>query len=203
MFEKIMPRMFVYAYDPERIEEMLDRKSREGWQCYEVGLFYCFHRGEPDEYEYRVQATKKKEMKRLQYIKGLRELGIEHVGTVGEYLILRKKKDGTPFDLYSDLDSLIAQQKKAVRYLRAGLLLSLGWMGITLMNILTTLMNANVIGKYAGMAAISFRASQVFLLAASALLLSICVVGIIDCPIGLRRAKRKIASLEAERVIQE
>ena len=47
MFEKIMPRMFVYAYDPERIEEMLDRKSREGWQCYEVGLFYCFHRGEP------------------------------------------------------------------------------------------------------------------------------------------------------------
>ena len=48
MFEKIMPRMFVYAYDPERIEEMLDRKSREGWQCYEVGLFYCFHRGEPD-----------------------------------------------------------------------------------------------------------------------------------------------------------
>ena len=84
MFEKIMPRMFVYAYDPERIEEMLDRKSREGWQCYEVGLFYCFHRGEPDEYEYRVQATKKKEMERLQYIKGLRELGIEHVGTVGE-----------------------------------------------------------------------------------------------------------------------
>ena len=60
MFEKIMPRMFVYAYDPERIEEMLDRKSREGWQCYEVGLFYCFHRGEPDGYEYRVQATKKK-----------------------------------------------------------------------------------------------------------------------------------------------
>ena len=35
-------------------EEMLDRKSREGWQCYEVGLFYCFHRGEPDEYEYKL-----------------------------------------------------------------------------------------------------------------------------------------------------
>ena len=117
--------------------------------------------------------------------------------------ILRKKADGTPFDLYSDLDSLIAQQKKAVRYLRAGLLLSLGWMSITLMNILMTLMNANVIGKYAGMAAISFRSSQVFLLAASALLLPICIVGIVDCPRGLRRAKQKIAALEAERVIQE
>ena len=122
---------------------------------------------------------------------------------VGDLLVLRKKADGTPFDLYSDLDSLIAQQKKAVRYLRAGLLLSLGWMSITLMNILMTLMNANVIGKYAGMAAISFRSSQVFLLAASALLLPICIVGIVDCPRGLRRAKQKIAALEAERVIQE
>lgn len=90
-----------------------------------------------------------------------------------------------------------------MRYLRAGLLLSLGWMSITLMNILMTLMNANVIGKYAGMAAISFRSSQVFLLAASALLLLICIVGIVDCPRGLRRAKRKIAALEAERVVQE
>ena len=98
---------------------------------------------------------------------------------------------------------LIAQQKKAVRYLRAGMLLSLGWMSITLMNILMTLMNANVIGKYAGMAAISFRSSQVFLLAASALLLPICIVGLVDCPRGLRRAKQKIAALEAERVIQE
>ena len=71
------------------------------------------------------------------------------------------------------------------------------------MNILMTLMNANVIGKYAGMAAISFRSSQVFLLAASALLLLICIVGIVDCPRGLRRAKRKITSLEAERVVQE
>lgn len=53
------------------------------------------------------------------------------------------------------------------------------------------------------MAAISFRSSQVFLLAASALLLPICIVGIVDCPRGLRRAKQKIAALEAERVIQE
>ena len=142
-------------------------------------------------------------MDRLTYVAELAEFGIEEVGGVGDLLVLRKKSDGTPFELYSDLDSRIAQQKKAVRYLRAGLLLSLGWMSITLMNILTTLMNANLIGKYAGMAAISFRSPQVFLLAASALLLFICIVGLIDCPRGLRRAKKKIAALEAERVIQE
>ena len=193
---------------PERVEEMeryLNEMAHEGWQCCEIVRNELrFVRGEQDEYTYRVQYFyESRDGEKDDYLRTLGETGAALVGEYGEALILRKKADGTPFDLYSDLDSLIAQQKKAVRYLRAGLLLSLGWMSITLMNILTTLMNANVIGKYAGMAAINFRASQVFLLAASALLLSICVVGIIDCPIGLRRAKRKIASLEAERVIQE
>ena len=192
-----------YAIDPERIERKANEMAKEGWLLEKFGsLFSTYRRGAPNEYEYRVQ-VKEAGIDRLTYIVELTEFGIEEVGGVGDLLVLRKKADGTPFDLYSDLDSLIAQQKKAVRYLRAGLLLSLGWMSITLMNILTTLMNANVIGKYAGMAAISFRSSQVFLLAASALLLFICIVGFVDCPRGLHRAKKKIASLEAERVIQE
>ena len=167
-----------YAIDPERIERKANEMAKEGWLLEKFGsLFSTYRRGAPGEYEYRVQ-VKEAGIDRLTYIAELTEFGIEEVGGVGDLLVLRKKADGTPFDLYSDLDSRIAQQKKAVRYLRAGLLLSLGWMSITLMNILTTLMNANVIGKYAGMAAISFRASQVFLLVASALLLSICVVAV-------------------------
>ena len=201
--KKVLPHLSSYANDPERIEEQANRMAKEGWILEKFGsLFSTYRRGKAGEYEYRVQ-VKEAGMDRLVYTAELAEFGIEEAGSVGDLLILRKSSDGTPFELYSDLDSRIAQQKKAVRYLRAGLLLSLGWMGITLMNILTTLMNANVIGKYAGMATISFRAPQVFLLAASVLLLSICVVGIIDCPIGLRRAKQKIAALEAERVIQE
>lgn len=194
--KKVLPHLSSYANDPERIEEQANRMAKEGWILEKFGsLFSTYRRGAPNEYEYRVQ-VKEAGIDRLTYIAELTEFGIEEVGGVGDLLVLRKKADGTPFDLYSDLDSLIAQQKKAVRYLRAGMLLSLGWMSITLMN-------ANVIGKYAGMAAISFRSSQVFLLAASALLLPICIVGIVDCPRGLRRAKQKIAALEAERVIQE
>lgn len=194
--KKIRLHLSSYAIDPERIERRANEMAKEGWLLEKFGsLVSAYRRGEPNEYEYRVQ-VKEAGIDRLTYIAELTEFGIEEIGSVGDLLVLRKKADGTPFDLYSDLDSLIAQQKKAVRYLRAGLLLSLGWMSITLMN-------ANVIGKYAGMAAISFRSSQVFLLAASALLLPICIVGIVDCPRGLRRAKRKIASLEAERVVQE
>ena len=201
--KKTVPHLSSYANDPERIEEQANRMAKEGWLLEKFGsLFSTYRRGAPSEYEYRVQ-VKEAGIDRLTYIAELTEFGIEEVGGVGDLLILRKKADGTPFELYSDLDSRIAQQKKAVRYLRAGLLLSLGWMSITLMNILMTLMNANVIGKYAGMAAINFSTVQVLMLTAASLLLLVCIVGLVDCPRGLRRAKQKIAALEAERVIQE
>lgn len=201
--KKVLPHLSSYANDPERIEEQANRMAKAGWILEKFGsLFSTYRRGKAGEYEYRVQ-VKEAGMDRLVYTAELAEFSIEEVGGVGDLLILRKSSDGTPFELYSDLDSRIAQQKKAVRYLRKGLIMSFFWGSMMLMNVLTTLMNANVIGRYAGVAAISFRSSQVFLLAASALLLPICIVGIVDCPRGLRRAKQKIAALEAERVIQE
>lgn len=192
-----------YAYDPEQIEEQANKMAKEGWLLEKFGsLRAVYRRGKAGKYEYRVQ-VKEAGMDRLVYTVELAEFGIEEVGGVGDLLVLRKSSDGAPFELYSDLDSRIAQQKKAVRYLRGGLILSCCWMSIVLMNVLTTLMNANVIGRYAGVAAIRFSSAQIFLLAASFLLLLICIAGLIDCPAGLRRAKKRIAALEAERVIQE
>ena len=201
--KKVLPHLSSYANDPERIEEQANRMAKEGWILEKFGsLFSTYQRGKAGEYEYRVQ-VKEAGMDRLVYTAELAEFGIEEVGGVGDLLVLRKKADGTPFDLYSDLDSLIAQQKKAVRYLRAGLIMSFFWGSSMLINVLTTLMNANVIGRYAGVAAINFSTVQVLMLTAASLLLLVCIVGLVDCPRGLRRAKRKIATLEAERVIQE
>lgn len=201
--KKVLPHLSSYANDPERIEEQANRMAKEGWILEKFGsLFSIYRRGKAGEYEYRVQ-VKEAGMDRLVYTAELAEFGIEEVGSVGDLLILRKSSDGTPFELYSDLDSRIAQQKKAVRYLRKGLIMSFFWGSMMLMNVLTTLMNANVIGRYAGAAAIRFSSAQIVLLTAASLLLLVCIVGLIDCPVGLRRAKQKIAALEAERVIQE
>ena len=201
--KKVLPHLSSYANDPERIEEQANRMAKEGWILEKFGsLFSTYRRGKAGEYEYRVQ-VKEAGIDRLTYIAELTEFGIEEVGGVGDLLVLRKKADGTPFDLYSDLDSLIAQQKKAVRYLRAGLIMSFFWGSMMLMNVLTTLMNANVIGWYAGKAAINFSTAKVLMLVAASLLLLVCIVGFVDCPRGLHRAKKKIASLEAERVVQE
>lgn len=201
--KKVLPHLSSYANDPERIEEQANRMAKEGWILEKFGsLFSTYRRGKAGEYEYRVQ-VKEAGIDRLTYIAELTEFGIEEVGSVGDLLVLRKKADGTPFDLYSDLDSLIAQQKKAVRYLRAGLIMSFFWGSMMLMNVLTTLMNTNVIGWYAGKAAINFSTAKVLMLVAASLLLLVCIVGFVDCPRGLHRAKQKIAALEAERVIQE
>ena len=201
--KKTVPHLSSYANDPERIEEQANRMAKEGWILEKFGsLCSTYRRGEPGEYEYRVQ-VKEAGIDRLTYIAELTEFGIEEVGGVGDLLVLRKKADGTPFELYSDLDSLIAQQKKAVRYLRAGLIMSFFLGSMMLMNVLTTLMNANVIGWYAGKAAINFSTAKVLMLVAASLLLLVCIVGFVDCPRGLHRAKKKIASLEAERVVQE
>ena len=201
--KKVLPHLSSYANDPERIEEQANRMAKEGWILEKFGsLFSTYQRGKAGEYEYRVQ-VKEAGMDRLVYTAELAEFGIEEVGSVGDLLILRKSSDGTPFELYSDLDSRIAQQKKAVRYLCGGLIMSFFWGSMMLMNVLTTLMNANVIGWYAGKAAINFSTAKVLMLVAASLLLLVCIVGFVDCPRGLHRAKKKIAALEAERVIQE
>lgn len=201
--KRTVPHLSSYANDPDRIEEQANRMAKEGWILEKFGsLFSTYRRGNAGEYEYRVQ-VKEAGMDRLVCTAELAEFGIEEVGGVGDLLVLRKKADGAPFELYSDLDSRIAQQKKAVRYLRKGLIMSFFWGSMMLMNVLTTLMNANVIGRYAGVAAIDFSTARVLMLVAASLLLLVCIVGLIDCPIGLRRAKKKIAALEAERVIQE
>ena len=194
--KKVLPHLSSYANDPERIEEQANRMAKEGWLLEKFGsLFSTYRRGKAGEYEYRVQ-VKEAGMDRLTYVAELAEFGIEEVGGVGDLLVLLKKADGAPFELYSDLDSRIAQQKKAVRYLRAGLIMSFFWGS-------SMLMNANVIGRYAGVAAINFSTAKVLMLVAASLLLLVCIVGFVDCPRGLHRAKKKIAALEAERVIQE
>ena len=133
--KKVLPHLSSYANDPERIEEQANRMAKEGWLLEKFGsLFSTYRRGKAGEYEYRVQ-VKEAGMDRLTYVAELAEFGIEEVGGVGDLLVLRKSSDGTPFELYSDLDSRIAQQKKAVRYLRKGLIMSFFWGSMMLMNV--------------------------------------------------------------------
>lgn len=106
-----------WLLDPERLERQLDRLSAEGWQLEGTGwLSFRYRRGAPNEYRYRVQYLyESRDGQRDNYVRGLAELGVELVMDIGSFLIPRRRNDGTPFELFSDLDSRITSEK---RYLR-------------------------------------------------------------------------------------
>ena len=107
----------VYTLDPEKMERQFNRLSAEGWQLEGTGwLSFRYRRGKPNEYRYRVQYLyESRDGQRDDYVRGLAELGVELVMDIGSFLILRRRNDGTPFELFSDLDSRITSEK---RYLR-------------------------------------------------------------------------------------
>ena len=116
-----------WLLDPERLERQLDRLSAEGWQLEGTGWFSLrYRRGKPNEYCYRVQYLyESRDGQRDDYVRGLAELGVELVMDIGSFLILRRRNDGTPFELFSDLDSRITSEK---RYLRTRGLLAAFWL---------------------------------------------------------------------------
>ena len=90
-----------WLLDPERLERQLDRLSAEGWQLEGTGwLSFRYRRGAPNEYRYRVQYLyESRDGQRDDYVRGLAELGVELVMDIGSFLILRRRNDGTPFEL--------------------------------------------------------------------------------------------------------
>ena len=128
----------VYTLDPEKMERQFNRLSAEGWQLEDTGwLSFRYRRGEPNEYQYRVQYLyESRDGQKDDYVRGLADLGVELVMDIGmdigSFLVLRRRNDGTPFELFSDLDSQITSEKRyfrtrcalaAARLLLAGLCL--------------------------------------------------------------------------------
>ncbi|MFQ6978222.1 MAG: DUF2812 domain-containing protein [Oscillibacter sp.] len=77
---------------------------------------YTYRRGAPNEYEYRVQYIyESRDGQRTDYVKTLADMGVEKVGDMGSFLVLRKRADGAPFTLYSDLDAQIMDARRLMR----------------------------------------------------------------------------------------
>ena len=106
----------VYTLDPEKMERQFNRLSAEGWQLEGTGWFSLrYRRGKPNEYRYRVQYLyESRDGQKDDYVRGLAELGVELVMDIGSFLILRRRNDGTPFELFSDLDSQITSEKSLI-----------------------------------------------------------------------------------------
>ena len=89
-----------HALDPERLERQLTA-LRRGLAARGHGLaFLPLSPRKPNEYRYRVQYLyESRDGQRDDYVRGLAELGVELVMDIGSFLILRRRNDGTPFEL--------------------------------------------------------------------------------------------------------
>jgi len=109
-------------YDIMENEEWLNEMVQDGHAMNDcsAGLFkdvFSFEKCEPGEYTFRVLMLDNniKHVESMRYLRFLRESGVEHVGSNGNAVYLRKKADNTPFDIFTDRDSRLKYHNKMVR----------------------------------------------------------------------------------------
>lgn len=108
MTKKIHKLFFVWDFDKE--EQWINDMSAMGMQLIEIGFCtYVFEDGLPGEYVYRLELLEKRASSKssMDYIEFLKDTGIEFVGSWYRWVYLRKKASDTPFELFSDIDSII------------------------------------------------------------------------------------------------
>lgn len=108
-------------YDIMENEEWLNEMSQDGYAMNDcnAGLFvdvFSFEKCEPGEYIFRVLMLDNdiKHVESMRYLRFLRESGVEHVGSNGNAVYLRKKASDGAFDIFTDTDSRLKYHKKMV-----------------------------------------------------------------------------------------
>lgn len=130
---------FIWNWDAEEI--WLNRMAGQGWNLIKPGVFrYEFEKGEPGEWQYRLQALKYNvsAAESQEYLAFIESMGIEVVGTFLYWVYFRQKADQGPFEIFSDTASKIKHMKRimAVIYTLLPLLI------LNILNVSNLLMRA-------------------------------------------------------------
>jgi hypothetical protein len=109
-------------YDIMENEEWLNEMAQDGHAMNDcsAGLFtdvFSFEKCEQGEYIFRVLMLDNnvKHPESMRYLRFLRESGVEHIGSNGNAVYLRKKADSDSFDIFTDRDSRLKYHSKMTR----------------------------------------------------------------------------------------
>lgn len=121
-----------FMWDWKKEERWLNGMAAQGWHFvkFQFPCRYVFEQGEPGAYEYRLQCLEHRigSQESQEYLAFLRDAGIELADSYLCWAYLRKKADGHPFELFSDVPS----QMRHVRRLMMIPALSLMALGCSL-----------------------------------------------------------------------
>ena len=123
----VMYRWF-WAWNYDKEEAWLNEWARRGLALADVaGFRYVFEESDPGEYEYRLELLENRGYgaESRAYLRFLEDVGVECIATYGRWVYLRRRSDGAPFDLFSDIDSKIKHLKRIDALLLAILVIQL------------------------------------------------------------------------------
>lgn len=109
-------RKWFWVWEFEKEEQWLNVMANSGWLLDGVGWCkYEFIPCEPGDYTVRLEMRDHDE----NYLAFMQETGAEYVGRMVKWIYFRKKTEYGAFDIFSDLDSKIAQLNKIGKVLSA------------------------------------------------------------------------------------
>lgn len=200
--EKDTKRVWHLPYcflEPGELERKFARLAAQGWLLEKCTYgTYTYRRGEPNEYEYRVQYIyESRDGEKDDYLRTLGETGAALVGEYGEVLILRKKTADGAFELYSDLDSKIAALEKRRSYYRSGML------GALVLVLLSGRHAYKAISQYGFSSWLDTQLDSPVYMVLTVLIVAGLLAGGIAGMISVRREGKKIKELKRRRMIEE
>ena len=113
-----------FKYEEE--EKWINEKALKGENLTDIGFCrYVFEEGKPGEYIYRLEMLEHfpNHYKSREYLRFLEETGVEYVGSILNWVYLRKKASEGPFEIYSDLNSKIKHYKRIINLVNSLILL--------------------------------------------------------------------------------
>lgn len=178
-------------FDYEKEEKWLNEMSLKGMALSNyTWCRYVFEEVPNNQYIYRIEFLNKMPThpESIAYLRFLEENGVECVATYRSWVYLRKKATEGPFDIYTDIDSIITHYMRIytmwntimiVEFIAAFLNISIGLINLSIGEILGNFSYANI-------------------------MIGFCLlpIGFLGFILG-RPIRKKIKKLEKEKVIRE
>lgn len=119
-------KKFRLYFDKDKEEEWLNQMVDEGWamKSFFLGMF-TFEPCEPGEYIYRTDLLWSGGKGVQDYAEFLEDTGVEIVDRWFRWIFLRRKTSEGPFELYTDLESKIANYQHLARFYQILLVMEL------------------------------------------------------------------------------
>lgn len=117
---------FKLYYDKDAEEDWLKKMCLDGWAFKKFFLgFYTFEKCEPGEFNYQIDLLDSWNGEKEDYSAFMEDTGVEVIDQWWRWVYLRKRASEGPFEMYTDVDSKIAQYTKIKNFFKVALVIEI------------------------------------------------------------------------------